>query len=63
MLDVTNLIRQLADVDLAEMRALHGRIVDAEQIVRAVIRQREGQERRDARLRERGLCGVAEADE
>jgi hypothetical protein len=59
MFDVTdtgNLIQRLAAIDLKELRELHDRIVDTEQITRAVIRQREAQQRRDARLRERGLC-------
>ena len=58
MFDVTdtgNLIQRLAAIDLNELRVLHRRIVDAEQIVRAVIRPREAQERRDERLQARGL--------
>jgi hypothetical protein len=58
--NTTSLIRQLTDTPLEELRELHGRLVDAEPIVRAVLRQREAQERRNQRLRERGLAIVSE---
>lgn len=61
--DTTGLIERLTAVDLAELRRMHGRLADAEEITRAVIRQREAQERRDARLRERGLLCDATAPE
>jgi hypothetical protein len=60
--DTTSLIQKLAAIDLKELRELHGRITDAETVVRAVIRQREAQERRDERLRARGLSIVRIAD-
>ena len=60
--DATSLIQKLAAIDLKELRALHVRITDAEAVVRAVIRQREAQERRDERLRVRGLSIVGIAD-
>jgi hypothetical protein len=56
----TNLICQLTDTPLQELRELHGRLVDAEPIVRAVLRQREQQERRNQRLRQRGLAIVCD---
>lgn len=58
MFDVTDtpgLIQRLSTIDLGELRALHTRIVDAEEITRTLIRRREAQERREARIRERGL--------
>jgi sensor histidine kinase YesM len=58
--DATGLIQRLAFTDLRELRELHGRINDAEQVIRALIRQREAQQRRDERLRARRLS-VAEA--
>jgi hypothetical protein len=60
--DTTSLIQKLAAIDLNELRELHGRISDAEVVVRAIIRQREAQERRDERLRVRGLSIVGIAD-
>jgi hypothetical protein len=60
--DTTSLIQKLAAIDLQELRELHSRITDAEAVVRAVIRQREAQERRDERLRVRGLSIVGIAD-
>jgi hypothetical protein len=63
MIDVTDtatLIQRLAGIDLAELRQLHNRIQDAEEITRALIRQREQQERRNQRLRERGLAIVTD---
>lgn len=56
--DTTNLIQRLAAIDLSELRLLHNRIANAEEIVRVVIRQREAQERRDERLRARGLAVI-----
>ena len=53
--DTASLIQKLTAIDLSELRVLHGRIVDAEEMVRALIRRREAQERRDARIRESGL--------
>jgi succinate dehydrogenase/fumarate reductase flavoprotein subunit len=59
MLDATDitatLIQRLSSADLRELRELHNRILDAEQIVRAIVRRREIQERRNERLRVRGL--------
>jgi hypothetical protein len=63
MIDVTDtatLIQRLAGIDLTELRQLHNCIQDAEEITRALIRQREAQERRNQRLRERGLAIVSE---
>ncbi len=61
MLDVTNIagmIEQLSGASLDELRVLHSRIVEAEEITRSVIRRREAQERRASRLKERGLSIV-----
>jgi len=58
MFDVSNtanLIQQLAGVSLDELRVLHNHTVNAERLLRGVIREREAIARRDARLRERGL--------
>jgi hypothetical protein len=53
--DTGSLIQRLAAIDLTELRQMHSGIIAAEEITRAVIRRREAQERRDARLKERGL--------
>jgi hypothetical protein len=58
--NAATLIHQLTAVSLNDLRQLHSRLVDAEPIVRAVLRQREAQERRNARLRERGLAIMSE---
>jgi hypothetical protein len=58
MLDVTNttaLIQQLATTGLGELRELHNHVADIEKIIRVLIREREAQQRRDERLRARGL--------
>lgn len=56
--NTTNLIQQLTGVSLEELRQLHSRITDAEEITRSLIRRREAQERRAERLRARGLSVV-----
>lgn len=58
MFDVSNttdLIHQLSNVSLDELRQLHGCLVDAEEVTRTLIRRREVQQRREERLRARGL--------
>jgi hypothetical protein len=53
-------VQQIADTRLDELRQKRMQHIHQAEIYGAVIRQREQQERRDARLKERGLAIVSE---
>lgn len=58
LIHATDLVERLTGASLDELRMLNGRLEDAARIVRAVIRERQALNRRDASWRTREVAAA-----